>query len=89
MTDLFYDDEYDVYLYEVEKLINIINSVPITSSVAERSFSMMKMIKSPTRSRQTNERLNVLCFLSSMREQIEEEFLDEKVYEEVYAKFQV
>ena len=66
------DKELDSCFTELDKLGSVISCIPVTSSSVERSFSVLKRIKSTTRNSMTQCRLNDLSFLS-----IEKETLDE------------
>lgn len=52
-------------LIEITKLIEILLTIPMTTSEAERCFSTMKRIKSFLRSTMNSERLNALSVLST------------------------
>ena len=57
-------------LTEVDKLLRIYFSVPVTSATAERSFSCLKRIKTYLRSTMTDNRLNNLFLLHIHSEKI-------------------
>lgn len=56
-------------LSEVDKLVKTYLSVPVTSSTAERSFSLLRRVKTFLRSSMTQERLNNLFLLFVLKEE--------------------
>lgn len=87
MARLFFESGFSYYLEEIEKLIHLILTIPLTSAKAERTFSQLKLVQSGKRTNQTQKRLNELCFLSIEREFLSEIVKDDSFYEKVYQKF--
>jgi len=71
----------DLYLY-VEIALRIFLSCPISNCSAERSFSVLKRVKSYLRSRTTDERLNCLAVLT-----IESDLTQQLNYDDIIDNF--
>ena len=59
-------------LSEVDKLIKLYLTIPVTTATAERTFSALKRVKSYLRSSMTQERLNHCVILHVFKERVDE-----------------
>ena len=59
-------------LSEVDKLIKLYLTIPITRATAERTFSALKRVKSYLRSSMTQERLNTCVIMHVFKERADE-----------------
>ena len=69
---------------QVIKMLHLALTYPITSNVAERSFSKLKLLLSPLRSRMGNQKLNYLALMSTHKDclsKISTKFVIEKFKE--------
>ena len=55
---------------QVIKMLHLALTYPITSNVAERSFSKLKLLLSPLRSRMGNQKLNYLALMSTHKDRL-------------------
>lgn len=74
-------------LCEVVKLCELVLTIPATSSSVERSFSVLKRIKSFTRNSTSEDRLSKLALLSIEKECIKQLSENPKFYDDVIDKF--
>ena len=55
---------------EVIKMLHLALTYPITSNEAERSFSKLRLLLSPLRSRMGNQKLNYLALMSTHKDRL-------------------
>jgi len=64
--------KYDDAFYELNRLLQIACTMPVTSVASERSFSCLKLIKTHLRTTMLDERLSSLAVLSIYSERVNE-----------------
>lgn len=72
LYSFFKDNKLEETFSEALKLLEILITIPMTSSEAERCFSMLKRIKTFLRNTMSQERLSALAMLSIERDLIME-----------------
>ena len=72
VTEILRNLEVRNHLCEVYKLAKLLMVMPATNSASERTFSLLKLIKTYLRSTMTQGRLNHLMILSAYRKRLDE-----------------
>lgn len=72
---------------EISLIIDLCGSIIITSSACERAFSTLKRIHTTRRNKQSQERIVALSFLAQEKAFVDEQFKNDKIYEEIFEEY--
>ncbi|CAH0393730.1 unnamed protein product [Bemisia tabaci] len=87
MAEMFDDDVMKISFPQLDKLVSLIYTIPVSTATVERSFSTMNRVKDYSRNTTLEERLSHLALLSIEKDLVTHLLRNDQFYEETINNF--